>query len=78
MAFYENWAFWTVLIAAIAIILSQIPPIHILWKKAKLDIELYSRIIVTHKVGNPNLLCPLILSNVGGEKAQDNRYCNNH
>lgn len=66
MAFYEDWTFWAVIVAATAIILSQIPPIHILVKSAKLDIELYSRIIVTHKVGNPNVRCHLILSNIGG------------
>lgn len=66
MAFYEDWTFWAVIVAAMAIILSQIPPIHILMKRAKLDIELFSRIIITHKIGNPNVRCHLILSNVGG------------
>jgi len=64
--FYFNWTFWAVIIATIAIILSQLPPIYLLFKKAKLDIELYSRIIVTHKVGNPNLKCHVILNNIGG------------
>ena len=68
MAFYQDWTFWAVLVAAIAFILSQIPPIYILLEKAKLDIELYSRIIVTHMVGNLNLRCHLILNNVGGRK----------
>ena len=68
MAFYQDWTFWVVLAAAIAIILSQIPPIHILLEKAKLDIELYSRIIVTHMVVNLNLRCHLSLNNVGGRK----------
>ena len=66
MNFYEDSGFWAVIVAAIAIILSQIPPVHILMKRAKLDIELFSRIIITHKVGNPNVRCHLILRNVGG------------
>ena len=63
---YLNWSFWTVVIAAIAILLSQLPPVHILLQRAKLDIELYSRIYLTHKVGNPNLQLFLILNNTGG------------
>jgi len=68
VAFYQDWTFWTFVVAAVAIILSQIPPLHILLKKAKLDIELYSRINVTHKIGNPILRCHLILRNIGGRK----------
>jgi hypothetical protein len=63
---YSDWSFWTVVVAAIAIALSQLPPIHILLKKASLDMELYSRIHITHKVGNPNLSSHLILNNNGG------------
>lgn len=64
--FYSEWSFWAVFIAVVALVLSQIPPLHLLFKKAKIDIELYSRILVTHKVGNPNLTCHLILNNMGG------------
>lgn len=65
--FYSNYAFWAVVIAAIAIILSQIKPLYLLFKKAKLDIELYSRILITHKIGNPNLQCHVVLNNIGGK-----------
>lgn len=64
---YFNWTFWAVVIAALALLLSQLPPLHMLLKRAKLDVELYSRIHTTHKVGNPNLQLHLILSNVGGK-----------
>jgi hypothetical protein len=64
---YLNWTFWAVVVAALAIFLSQLPPVHMLLKRAKLDMELYSRIHITHKVGNPNLQLHLILSNVGGK-----------
>ena len=67
LPFYCNWTFWAVFIAALALLLSQLPPINILLKRAKLDIELYSRIHITHKVGNPNLQLHMILSNVGGK-----------
>lgn len=64
--FYIDWTFWAVVVSIIAIVLSQIPPIHLLLKKAKLDIELYSRIHITHKVGNPNLQLHMIINNIGG------------
>ena len=63
---FSDWSFWAVIVAATAIVLSQIPPIHLLLKKAKIDLELHSRIVITHKVGNPNIVLPLIISNVGG------------
>lgn len=63
---YLDWSFWAVVIAAIAVFLSQIPPIKELIKKAKLDFEVYSKILITHKLGNPNLQLHLILSNIGG------------
>jgi len=64
---YLNWAFWAVVIAALAILLSQLPPIHMLLKRAKLDMEIYSLIHITHRVGKPNLQLHLILSNIGGK-----------
>jgi len=63
---YLNWSFWAVVVAAIAVVLSQIPPIKELLKKGKLDLEVYSKTSITHRVGNPNLQLHLILSNVGG------------
>ena len=49
---YFNWSFWAVVVAAIAVFLSQIPPIKELIKSAKLDFEVYSKISITHKLGN--------------------------
>lgn len=67
---YFNWSFWAVVVSIIAVVLSQIPPIKELLKKAKLDLEVYSKISVTHKVGNPNLQLHLILSNIGGRNVR--------
>lgn len=63
---YLEWSFWAVVVAAIAIVLSQLPHIYTLVKRAKLEMELYTRIHLTHKVGNPNAQLYVILSNVGG------------
>lgn len=65
-----DWSFWAVVVAAIAVLLSQLPPVHVLIRKAKLDIELYSKISITHKVGNPNLQLHLIINNIGGRKVR--------
>lgn len=67
---YSNWSFWAVLVSAIAVILSQLPPVRLWFKKAKLDIEMYSKISITHKVGNPNLQIHLIVNNIGGRKVR--------
>lgn len=66
--FYLDWKFWSVAVAVIALILSQLPPIHILLRRAKLDVEAYSRMHLTHKVGNPNAQLHLIISNPGGRE----------
>ena len=62
-----DWKFWTFLVSLIALILSQLPPIHIMIRKAKLDLEVFSRIYVNQKVGNPNIDMHLILRNFGGK-----------
>ncbi len=61
-----DWKFWSVVISLLALLLSQLPPLHILLRKTKLDLEMNSRIFVTHKIGNPNLQAHLILRNIGG------------
>ncbi|MDH5630959.1 MAG: hypothetical protein OEY96_12480 [Gammaproteobacteria bacterium] len=65
---YLNWSFWAVVVAALAVLLSQIPPLHIIFRKARIEIEPYSRLALTHRVGNPNLQLHLIISNIGGRR----------
>ena len=67
---YLDWSFWAVVFSGLALLLSQLPPIHILLKKAKIDFELYSKISITHKVGNPNLQIHIIINNIGGRKVR--------
>lgn len=66
--FYLDWKFWSAAIALLALVLSQLPPLHILFRRAKLEIEAYSQMHLTHKVGNPNAQLHLILSNSGGRE----------
>lgn len=67
---YLDWSFWAVVVAAVAIGLSQLPPVHLWFRRARLDLEPYSRIHITHKVGNPNAQLHLILSNIGGRSVR--------
>jgi hypothetical protein len=64
--FYSNWQFWYFVIAATAVLLSQLPPIHILVKKARIDCETFSKLLITHRIGNSNAQWHLIIENTGG------------
>ena len=68
--FLTNWTFWSFVAAAIAVALSQLPPVKLWFKKPSLDVELYSRISPTHKVGNPNAQLHIILTNTGGRSVR--------
>ena len=64
---FLDWSFWAVIISVFALALSQLPPVIRWFKRPRLDVELYSRIAITHKVGNPNLHLHIIVTNVGGK-----------
>jgi hypothetical protein len=63
---YMNWEFWSALAAGIAIVLSQLPPIHT-WLRARhrIEVEFLSRISVFDKIGNPNISIYLGITNAG-------------
>jgi hypothetical protein len=61
-----DWTFWTMVVAGLALVLSQLPPIHQLLKRSKLAVEVYSRVLLTQKVGNPNINLHVIFTNLGG------------
>lgn len=67
---YLNWAFWAVVAAGISIVLSQLPPVLSWFRTAKINLDVYSKIYITHKIGNPNLQLHLIITNVGGRKVR--------
>lgn len=65
-----DWKFWSLIVSVLALILSQLPPLHILLRRAKLELEVHSRIYVNHKVGNPTIQSHLIVRNFGGRKVR--------
>lgn len=64
--FYTDWTFWSAAVAFVAIVLSQIPPLHLLLKPRRVEVEVNSRIQITHKVGNPNVGLHVSIANRGG------------
>lgn len=61
-----DWQFWTAVFALTAIVLSQLPPVSLWFRSRRLDVEVHSRVQITHKVGNPNVAIYLSVANVGG------------
>lgn len=66
--FYLDWTFWAAIWALVAIVLSQLPPIHLLLRPKRLDVEVHSRIAITHMVGNPNASVVVSVRNTGGRE----------
>ncbi len=66
--FYLDWTFWAAALALLAIVLSQLPPLHLLLRPKRLEVEVHSRIGITHKVGNPNASMVVSIRNTGGRE----------
>lgn len=66
--FYFDWTFWAVVVSFIAIVLSQLPPVYLLLRPKRLEVEVHSRIQITHKIGNPNVSLHVSIGNTGGRE----------
>lgn len=64
--FYLDWQFWSTALAFTALVLSQLPPVKLLFKKGVLSIEKHRTLFVTHSLGSPNINLFMILKNIGG------------
>lgn len=64
--FYTDWTFWQGLVAFLALILSQLPPLVTYLKRPRLAVDVHQVIRVTHYVGNPNLNLFVSIQNIGG------------
>lgn len=63
---YLDWKFWSVLLSGIAIALSQLPPIRLWFRRKRIEVEVPSRVLISHQVGNPNVAMAISLRNTGG------------
>lgn len=66
--FYLDWKLWSVVMSSVAILLSQLPPIRLWLKPRRVEVEVNSRIQITHKIGNPNVGLHVSLANSGGRE----------
>jgi len=65
---YLDWQFWSAMAALLALALSQLPPVHLWLRPRRLDVEVHSRVQITHKVGNPNVSMYVSIRNTGGRE----------
>lgn len=65
---YLDWTFWAAALALVAIVLSQIPPLRIILRPKRLEVDVHSRIRITHSVGNPNAGLLVGIRNTGGRQ----------
>ena len=68
---YQDPDFWTGVtgvVAVAALVLSQVPPLRVLLRRAKIDVRPHSRITISHWMGNPNFHHLLFIANDGGRR----------
>lgn len=68
--------FWIALIAFAALIISSIPYMGRFFK-GKVDLEIYSRIWISHAIGNPNVSLHMIIRNIGKGELKINKISAN-
>lgn len=66
--FYIDWQFWASVAAFAALVLSQLPPVRLWFRPRRVEVEIHSRLQVTHKVGNPNVGMYVSIRNTGGRE----------
>jgi hypothetical protein len=68
--FYLDWTFWAAAIAIAALVLSQMPPLYVLFRTADLDLEAFDRIHLSHSLGNSSAALHIIITNRGGQETK--------
>lgn len=68
--FYSDIRFWQFAVAFIALLLTQLPPVRLWFKCAKLDVECFDRIVLDEEVGSPYAQWHLSITNTGGREVR--------
>ena len=66
--FYLDWTFWSFVVAGLALVLSQLPPVKLLLRPGKVGVEVMDRIAISHNVGNPQATLHVTITNQGGRR----------
>lgn len=70
---YLDWTFWAFVVAALALVLSQLPPLKLLFRRGAVSVEIQPTLGVTQFLGNPNVQLHVILANTGGRPVRVRR-----
>lgn len=63
--FYVDWTFWQGIVALLALVLSQLPPLMSYFRPGKIKADFPSKVLITHTFGNPNVNLLVSLRNAG-------------
>ncbi len=68
--FYLDWTFWTAVVAVAALVLSQLAPVRVWFRGARVRLQPYDRLTVTHYLGQPSVTLHVQFTNTGGRAAR--------
>ncbi|MEN8511302.1 hypothetical protein [Burkholderia sp. RS02] len=71
--FYSDVRFWQFLIAAVALTLSQLPPVRLWFKRARLSVDVFDRAALDEELGLPHAQIHITISNSGGREIKINK-----
>lgn len=63
---YFDWQFWSAVVAVVALLLTQLPPVRQWFLPRRLEVEVHSRLRVAHWIGNPHVSIFTSIRNTGG------------
>jgi hypothetical protein len=68
---FLDWEFWSAVAAVTALALSQLPPVYLWFRpRQRVEVEVQSRVQITHKLGNPNLWMYVSIRNTGSGEVE--------
>ena len=63
--FYFDWTFWSFVVAACALLLSQLPHVKLWFRKGRLEVDVQGHIHLSHRIGHPNVQIYISMTNSG-------------
>lgn len=72
--FYADWTFWSSFIAFVALAVSVAPYVVRWLTPARLEVDVFETVALTHKIGNSNAQLHCVLRNVGGRRIKISQF----